>query len=112
MATANSVISDVKGGAFLIEETAPAEVFTPEEFSEEQHAIARTAAEFYSHEIEPNLGAIRHQEPGVAVRILRKSGEIGLTGILVPEKFGGMELDLASALIAGEQLGRDGSYAG
>ncbi|MBV8572732.1 MAG: acyl-CoA dehydrogenase family protein [Acidobacteriaceae bacterium] len=112
MATANSVISDVKGGAFLIEETAPTEVFTPEDFSEEQHAIARTAAEFYSHEIEPNLGAIRHQEPGVAVRILRKSGEIGLTGILVPEKFGGMELDLASALIAGEQLGRDGSYAG
>jgi alkylation response protein AidB-like acyl-CoA dehydrogenase len=48
----------------------------------------------------------------VAAKVLRKSGEIGLTGILVPEKFGGMELDLASALVAGEQLGRDGSYAG
>lgn len=112
MATANTVLARTKGGAFLIEEIAPGEVFTPEDLSEEHQAIARTAADFYAKEIEPNLEAIRHQEPGVAAGILRKSGEIGLTGILIPEKFGGMELDLASSLVAGEQLGRDGSYAG
>ncbi len=112
MATVDTVLPKTKGGAFLIEESAPEAIFTVEDLSEEHHAIARTAAEFYSKEIEPNLEAIRRQEPGVAVRVLRKSGEIGLTGILIPEKFGGMELDLASALIAGEYLGRDGSYAG
>lgn len=112
MAAVDTVLPKTKGGAFLIEETTPGDVFTPEDLTSEHQAIARTAAEFYAKEIEPNLEAIRHQEPGVAVRVLRKSGEVGLTGILVPEKFGGMELDLASALVAGEQLGRDGSYAG
>ncbi|MBV8552665.1 MAG: acyl-CoA dehydrogenase family protein [Acidobacteriaceae bacterium] len=112
MATADAVFPKVKGGGFLIEESTPEEIFTPEDLSEEHHAIARTAADFYSREIEPKLEAIRHQEPGLAVRLLRKSAQLGLTAILIPEKFGGMELDLASALIAAEELGRDGSYAG
>lgn len=112
MATVDTILPQTKGGSFLIEDTPSGDVFTPEDFTEEHLAIARTAAEFYTKEIEPNLEAIHHQEPGVAVGILRKSGQIGLTGILIPEKFGGMELDLASAFIAGEQLGRDGSYAG
>ena len=80
--------------------------------TEEHHAIARTASDFYAKEVEPNLEAIRHQEPGVAARVLRKSAGLGLTAILVPERYGGMELDLASAIVAAESLGHDGSYAG
>jgi alkylation response protein AidB-like acyl-CoA dehydrogenase len=112
MATAEAVLPKLRGGAFLIQDSEPNAVFTPEDLTEEHRAIARTAAEFFANEIEPNLEAIRHQEPDVAPRVLRKSAELGLTAISIPEKFGGMELDLASALIAGEQLGRDGSYAG
>ena len=112
METADAVFPKTKGGAFLIEESAPENVFTPEELSEEHLAIARTADDFYAKEVEPNLEDIRHQEPGVAVRVLKKSAGLGLTGILVPEKYGGMELDLISALVAAEHLGRDGSYAG
>ena len=47
----------------------------------------------------------------VAVRVLKKSAELGLTAILTPERYGGMELDLASAMIAAEHLSRDGSYS-
>src|SRR6185437_9534408 len=112
METADAVFPKTKGGAFLIEESAPENVFTPEELSEEHLAFARTADDFYAKEVEPNLEDIRHQEPGVAVRVLKKSAGLGLTGILVPEKYGGMELDLISALVAAEHLGRDGSYAG
>ena len=32
----------VKGGAFLIEERAPEEIFTPEDFTEEHRMIADT----------------------------------------------------------------------
>jgi alkylation response protein AidB-like acyl-CoA dehydrogenase len=67
--------------------------------------------EFWAQEVEPNLEAIRRQEPGVARHVLRKSADLGLTAITIPEKFGGMELDLASAVVAAERLARDGSYA-
>jgi alkylation response protein AidB-like acyl-CoA dehydrogenase len=105
------VSSPIKGGSFLIEERAPADVFTPEDLSEEHLAIARTADEFWAKEVVPQLEAIQHQEPGVAVRTLRKSAELGLTSIAIPETYGGLELDLASAMIAAEHLARDGSYA-
>ena len=107
-----AVLRKANGGAFLIEESTPEDVFTIEDLTEEHLAIARTADAFYTQEIEPSLEAIRHQERGVAVRILKKSAELGLTGILIPEEHGGMELDLISSLVAAEHLGRDGSYAG
>jgi alkylation response protein AidB-like acyl-CoA dehydrogenase len=101
----------IKCGSFLIEERLPADVFTPEDLSEEHLAIARTADEFWAKEVVPELEAIQHQAPGVAVRVLRKSAELGLTSIAIPEAYGGLELDLASAMIAAEHLARDGSYA-
>jgi alkylation response protein AidB-like acyl-CoA dehydrogenase len=55
--------------------------------------------------------AIQHQEPGVAVSILRKSGQIGLPAVVIPEKFGGMEMDLTSAMIVAEGVSKDGSYS-
>lgn len=97
------------GGAFLLE--ASKNIFTPEDFTEEHKAIARTTEEFWHKAIAPNLEAIQHQEPGVAVGILRQSGALGLLGVLVPEQYGGMEMDLTSAMIVAEILARDGSYA-
>ncbi|HWR53749.1 MAG TPA: acyl-CoA dehydrogenase family protein [Bryobacteraceae bacterium] len=99
------------GGGFVIEETAPEQVFTPEDFTDEHRAIARTTEEFWNKEVVPNLEAIQHQEPGVAVGILKKAGELGLLAAAIPEQYGGMEMDLTSALVIAEQMGRDGSYA-
>src|ERR1700683_4321997 len=88
-----------KGGSFLIEPTAPEQFYSPEDFTQEHQAIARTTEEFWTKEIAPNVDAIQHQEPGVAVSVLRKAGEIGLTAVLLPEKYGGMEMDLTSAIV-------------
>ncbi len=101
----------IKGGSFLIEERQPAEVFTGEDLSPEHLAIAHTADEFWAKEVVPHLDAIQHQEPGVAVRALRKSAELGLTSIAIPEEYGGLDLDLASAMVVAEHVARDGSYA-
>jgi len=98
------------GGAFLFEDRTPDDVFTAEDLSDEHLAIARTVDQFWANEVEPNLGAIRRQEPGLALSILRKSAGLGLAAIAIPEKFGGMEMDLASVMIASEHLARDGSY--
>jgi alkylation response protein AidB-like acyl-CoA dehydrogenase len=103
---------NAQGGAFLIEDCRPQDVFTPEDFTEEHHAIARTTDEFWAREVEPHLEAIRALEAGAAVTVLRKAAELGLTAISIPERYGGMELDLVSALVVAERLGRDGSYSG
>src|ERR1700693_4467801 len=110
MTTAAATPVQVKGGAFLIEDRSPNEIFTAEDLNEEHLAIARTVDQFWTNEVEPHLVAIRQQEPGVALNVLRKSADLGLTAVAIPERFGGMEMDLASVMIVGEHLGRDASY--
>ncbi len=112
MATATPALPKTKGGAFLIEERGPHEIFTPEDLTEEHRAIARAADEFWDHEVEPNLEEIRHGNHDVAVAVLRKSAELGLLAILTPERYGGMEMDLTSVMVAAAHLARDGSYSG
>lgn len=100
-----------RGGGFLIESREPSEIFTPEDFTDEHRAIARTTDEFWAKEVAPHLEAIQNQEPGVAVSVLRKSAELGLVAVTVPEAYGGMEMDLASAMIVAEHVAKDGSYS-
>src|SRR5882757_6492690 len=112
MATATAVtLPKTKGCAFLIEERTPQEIFTPEDLTEEHRAIARAADEFWNKEVAPHLEEITHGNHDIAVQVLKKSAELGLTAILTPERYGGMELDLASSMIAAEHLARDGSYS-
>src|SRR5438477_6395484 len=97
-----------KGGSFLLEATLPEEIFTPEDFTDEHRAIARTTEEFWNKEVAPNVEKIQHHEPGVAAGVLKKSAELGLTAVIIPEKFGGMEMDLTSMMIVAEGVSRDG----
>src|SRR5512142_1325702 len=97
------------GGSFLLD--SPADIFTPEDFTAEHRAIAKAAQDFWTREVEPNLEAIQHQDFDVLKRTLRKSAELGLVGVLVPERYGGMELDLVSSMIVAEVMGGDGSDA-
>jgi alkylation response protein AidB-like acyl-CoA dehydrogenase len=110
MTTTAPAVLPARGGAFLLEESSPGDVFTAEDLSEEHLAIARTVDQFWMTEVEPQLEAIRQQKPGVALAVLRKSAELGLAAIPIPERFGGMEMDLPSVMIAGEHLARDPSY--
>src|SRR5580692_8094424 len=111
MATTTLTPTKHQGGSFLVAPTMPQEIFTPEDFTDEHRAIARTTEEFWQKEVAPNVEAIQHQEPGLAISILRKSAQLGLTGVIIPEKFGGMEMDLVSAMIVAEGISKDGSYS-
>ena len=109
---AEAVTSRVLGGAFLLQTSSPDEVFTPEDLTEEHRAIAQTADSFWTNDVQPGLEALTHHTPGVARDLLRRAAQLGLTSIPIPEEYGGMELDLASSMIAGEHLARDASFAG
>jgi alkylation response protein AidB-like acyl-CoA dehydrogenase len=101
-----------KGTAFLLEDSAPQDIFTPEDLSDEHLAVGRMVDEFWANEVEPNLPAIREKKPGVAMAVLRKSVELGLTAMTIPEEYGGMAMDLPSLMVTAERMGRDGSYGG
>ena len=73
-----------QGGSFLLAPSEPGEIFSPEDFTQEHHAIARTTEEFWNKEVAPNVDAIQHQEPGLAIAILRKSAQLGLTAVILP----------------------------
>ncbi len=101
-----------KGMAFLIEDSTPQDSFTPEDLTEDHLAVGRMVDEFWANEVEPNLPAIREKKPGVAMGVLRKSVELGMTAMTIPEEYGGMAMDLPSLMVTAERMGRDGSYGG
>jgi alkylation response protein AidB-like acyl-CoA dehydrogenase len=112
MTTLTEIPGKTRGSAFLFEDLLPAQVFTPEDLTEEHLAVGRMIDEFWTNEVEPNLPSIREKQPGAALAVLRKSAELGLTGMTIPEEFGGMEMDLPALMVAAEHMGRDASYAG
>jgi alkylation response protein AidB-like acyl-CoA dehydrogenase len=101
-----------KGTGFLIEDSTPRDIFTPEDLTEEHLAVGHMVEEFWTNEVEPNLPAIREKKPGLALSVLRKSVDLGLTAMTIPEEYGGMAMDLPSLMVTAERLGRDGSYGG
>ncbi len=101
---AASPIVAAAGGSFLLETRAPAEVFTPEDLTEEQRQIAATAALFAREEILPVAAEIEAKKPGVLPGLLRKAGELGMTGVDVPEEYGGMGMDKISSTLIADHL--------
>ncbi len=111
MAPAEATVSKARGGAFLVEDAPVDSIFTVEDLGEDHKAVARAAEEFWKNELQPNLEGIWNHAPGLAVSLLRRSADLGLTAISIPEEYGGLEMDLSSSLMVEEHLGRDASYA-
>src|ERR1700722_19206621 len=92
------------GGSFLIESRTPAEVFTPEDLNEEQRQFASTAAQFAREEILPAAAEIEAKKQGVLPALMRKAGDLGFTGVEIPEEYGGMGLDKISSTVITDHL--------
>ncbi|MEA2696525.1 MAG: hypothetical protein QOI66_796, partial [Myxococcales bacterium] len=99
-----------KGGSFLIEDRASAEIFTPEDFTEEQRMMGASCAEFMAKDVVPALPQILALEYETTRRLMRKAGDLGLLAIEIPEEYGGLGLDKVSATIAAENAAREGSF--
>src|SRR5437868_10429791 len=108
---AKEVTAFKRGGSFLIEETVREDVFTPEDFSEEQMMIRDMTEQFVEDEVLPQVEKLEHKEWDVVVGLLRRCGELGLLGIEVPQKYGGENLDKVSSMIVAEKLARVASFA-
>jgi len=101
----------LKGAEYLITQTTKADVFTPEDLSEDQRQIARTTESFVKDEVMPVYERLEHQEPGLAASLMRKAGEAGLLMIDVPEAYGGLELDKVTSVLAADRMGAAGAFS-
>ena len=106
-----SKIQNPKGGNFLIETCSPADVFTPEDATDQHRLIAQTAQEFIDREIVPRAQEIEDKKPEVLRELLKKAAEVGLSTTDVPQRFGGSALDKISSIIVAEKMARNGSWA-
>lgn len=111
MATDTKAPASVRGGSFLTEERSLEEVFTPEDFSDEQRMIAQTADDFMQKELVPRLDEILALNYDTTRLLMKKAGELGLLGVEVPEEYGGLGLDKTSGCLVSEKSARDGSFA-
>lgn len=98
----------MKGGEFLIADTT--EIFTPEDFTEEQRMIGDTTREFVDNEVRPNLEPMENHAWEVARELVKKAGELGLLGANIPEEYGGLALDQISGVVIAENMGRAGGF--
>ena len=106
-----STIKAIKGGEFIIRKSTPEEIYTPEDFTEEQHMIAQMCTDFINQEIKPNLDRIDSMEDGLMQSLMDKAGELGLLGLSVPEDLGGMGVDFNTTMLAAEYLGPGYSFS-
>ncbi len=98
----------IKGGEFLIKSISPQEIFTPEDFTEEQRLIAKAAVEFAEGEVQPQVEDIETQKEGLLPSLLKKAGALGFLSGDIPEAYGGQELDKVSVTLMLEKLSLGG----
>jgi alkylation response protein AidB-like acyl-CoA dehydrogenase len=100
-----------KGGSWLLEDTEPGDVFTPERLTDEHRLIAQTTSEFVDSEVLPVLEQLETKDWELARTLIRRCGDLGLLGLAAPEEYGGLDADKAASLVVVERIARSASFA-
>jgi alkylation response protein AidB-like acyl-CoA dehydrogenase len=101
----------LKSGEFLVENIEANDVFIPEEFNEEQRMIAQTCQDFLNTEVYPNVDKVDKQDRELMKSMLKKSGELGLMGISIPEEYNGFGQSFVTQMLAAETIGAGYSFS-
>lgn len=101
-----SVLS--KGGEFLVKESDPITVFTPEEFSEESVMVRESVKDFVTNSVIPQIETIEKNIIEVNKNLCDEIGALGIYSTHMPEDLGGMNLDFNTNTVIGEEIGRGG----
>jgi alkylation response protein AidB-like acyl-CoA dehydrogenase len=111
MSSAAETKSVLKGGEWLIKESLPADIYTPEDFTEEEKMIRDMCDQFLDAEVYPILDRIDNLEPGLMKSLVQKAGEQGLLSVSFPEEYGGLGKDFVTSTLVNEYLGAGHSFS-
>ena len=102
----------LKGGEFLIKDLSWEDIFTPEDFSEEQKMMLELAKEFIDREVWPKKHQIEKKDYALIEELMKKLGELGFLGISVPEEYGGLGMGFVTTMLVCDYIsGATGSLA-
>lgn len=104
-------LNTLKSGEFLVKDIEAKDIFIPEEFNEEQRMIAQTCRDFLETEVYPHLDKLDKGDRELMKTILKKSGELGLMGISIPEEYGGFGQSFVTQMLAAETTGAGYSFS-
>ena len=101
-----------RGGQFIVKETKCEDIFTPEDFNEEQLMMRDSVKEFIDKEVWPNKERFEKRDFAFTVECMRKAGEMGLLSISVPEAYGGMGMGFVDTVLVCDYIsGATGSFS-
>ncbi len=102
----------IRGGQFLVKQTQAADVFTPEDFSEEQQMMRDAVKEFVDREVWPHKDRFENKDYGFTEEIMGKAAALGLLGTAVPEQYGGLGMSFVTTMLVCDYIsGATGSLA-
>ena len=106
-------MSDItRGGQFLVKETKCEDIFTPEDFSEEQIMMRESVKEFVEKEIWPNKSRFESRDFKFTEEVMKKAGEMGFLSVAVPENYGGMGMGFVDTCLVCDYIsGATGSFS-
>ena len=101
-----------RGGQFLVKETKCENVFTPEDFSEEQIMMRDSVKEFVDKEIWPNKDRFEAKDYAFTEEVMKKAGDMGFLSVAVPEAYGGMGMGFVDTCLVCDYIsGATGSFS-
>ena len=102
----------IKGAAFVVQETTAQNIFTPEDFSEEQIMMKESVQEFVSREIIPHRERFESKDYAFNHEVMQKAGELGFLGVAVPEAYNGLGMPFTSTMLVCDYIsGANGSFS-
>ena len=101
----------LKSGEFLVRSVSPASIFIPEQFDEEQKMIAQTCQDFLEADVYPNMVNLEKGDRELMKTILKKSGELGLMGVSIPEEYGGFGQSFVTQMLTAQTTGAGYSFS-
>ena len=104
MSTETTTKEILRGGQFLVKETNCEDIFTPEDFSEEQKMMRDSVIEFNDREIVANRDRFEAKDYALTQEVMTKAGEMGFLGVAVPEAYGGLGMGFISTMIVCEYI--------
>ena len=94
----------LRGGQFLVKETNCEDIFTPEDFNEEQTMMKEAVMEFNDREIIAHRERFEKKDYAFTEECMKKAGELGFLGVAVPEEYGGMGMGFVSTMLVCEYI--------
>ena len=89
----------IRGGQFIVKNSKCEDIFTPEDFTEEQKMMKDAVMEFNDREIIPFRDRFENKDYAFTEEVMRKAGALGFLGVAVPEAYGGLGMSFVSTLL-------------